>query len=87
MPHSPLPSDSAHERSLVQRTTGASPPVPLAYGIGDAVAVSGIGRTTLYGLIASGRLASSKVGARRLIRRDDLLDLLNGKAPSNGEQP
>jgi excisionase family DNA binding protein len=49
-----------------------SHPVPLAYSIKDAVQVSSIGRTTLYGLISSGEIESVKVGNRRLIKAASL---------------
>jgi len=40
---------------------------PLAFSVAEASEVSGLGRTTLYALMNSGRLASTKVGKRRLI--------------------
>lgn len=49
---------------------------PLAYRIPDAVRVSGIGRTKLYQLIASGELRAIRVGGRRLILADSLRELL-----------
>jgi excisionase family DNA binding protein len=45
---------------------------PIALRIAEAVAVSRLGRTTLYGLIARGELRAVKVGGRRLILRADL---------------
>jgi len=44
----------------------------LALRIPDAVTVSGLGQTTLYEAMQSGALAFVKVGARRLIMREDL---------------
>jgi excisionase family DNA binding protein len=38
----------------------------------DAVLYSGLGRSTLYNLISSGRLQSVKIGSRRLILRESL---------------
>ncbi len=49
----------------------------LAYSVAEAAQVSGIGRTTIYALIANGRLASVKVGGRRLVRHIDLEALLD----------
>lgn len=49
----------------------------LAYTVADAVAASGIGRTTLYGLMGSGKLPFVKLGNRTLIRRIDLEALLD----------
>jgi len=48
----------------------------IAYRIDEAVKASGLGRTFLYERIASGELKSIKVGARRLILREDLLEFL-----------
>ena len=65
--------------------TMASPSARLAYTVADAVAASGIGRTTLYGLMGSGQLPFVKVGNRTLIRRADLERLLERHvAPPSG---
>lgn len=59
-------------------------PVPLderlTLRIAEVVKISGLSRSTIYNLIKSGRLPTMKVGTCRLVRRDDLVDLL-GKAP------
>lgn len=47
-------------------------PRPLAYSIKDAIQVSSIGRTTLYGLISSGEIETVKVGKRRLVKAASL---------------
>jgi excisionase family DNA binding protein len=39
----------------------------LAYTIPDAVKASGLGRTSIYGLIAEGKLEARKAGGRTLI--------------------
>lgn len=44
----------------------------MAFTINDAVAVSGIGRSSLYKLIGAGELPVIKVGSRTLIRRPAL---------------
>ena len=49
-----------------------SSPRPLAYSIKDAIQVSSIGRTTLYGLISSGEIETVKVGKRRLVKAASL---------------
>ena len=60
---------------------GAAPtpnyPLPEAYSISDAIAVTGIGRTKLYQEINSGRLKTVRLCGRRLILRDDLLAWLH----------
>lgn len=52
----------------------------LAYSIKDTIAVSGIGRTTLYQLIRAGELRPVKIGRRTLILRNDLEALLQRMA-------
>ena len=52
----------------------------LAYSVSEAVAATGIGRTTLYGLINSGQLASHTIGRRRIIPADALLELVKGES-------
>ncbi len=49
---------------------------PLAYTVADASRVARLGQTKLFELIASGRLASSKVGRKRLIHADSLRKLI-----------
>jgi excisionase family DNA binding protein len=48
----------------------------LALSIKEAVAVSGLSRSTIYNLLGSGDLPSVKIGTRRLIRRCELEALL-----------
>ena len=52
----------------------------IAYRIDEAVKASGLGRTFLYERIADGTLKSIKVGGRRLIMREDLMQYLLQKA-------
>jgi excisionase family DNA binding protein len=42
----------------------------------EAVKFSGIGRTTLYGMIANGEIRTVKIGKRRLIPRAELRRVL-----------
>lgn len=49
----------------------------IAYRMDEAVKATGLGRTFLYERIANGELKSIKVGARRLILREDLLEFLH----------
>lgn len=53
---------------------------PLAYSINDACRVSGIGRTTLYGLISKGEIKVRKVGARTLVPAESLRAFLSVEA-------
>ena len=52
--------------------TADNAPLPLLFGVGDAARILGIGRTALYGLIGTGRLATVKLGRRTLIHRAEL---------------
>ena len=47
-----------------------------AYRLNEAVAAYRLSRSTLYKLIAAGKLRTAKVGGRRLIPRDALEALL-----------
>lgn len=51
----------------------------LAYRIEDAAAATGIGRSSLYELISTGRLRSIKAAGRRLILADDLRAFLESQ--------
>jgi excisionase family DNA binding protein len=54
----------------------AKPDERRAYRINEAVAVYRLSRSTLYKLIATGKLHATKVGGRRLIPRGALEALL-----------
>ena len=45
---------------------------PLAYSIPEAVRATGLGRTSLYELIATGRIEARKAGKRTLIPAESL---------------
>lgn len=49
---------------------------PIVVSIADARAMSGLGKTTLFRLINSGALESTKLGRRRLIKVDSLKKLV-----------
>jgi excisionase family DNA binding protein len=49
---------------------------PLAYSVKDAATVLGVSRAMLYELISTGDLPSTKLGSRRLIRREAIVCLL-----------
>ena len=55
----------------------ARPNEPLAYRVNEFCRVVGLGRTTVYGLIADGTLPDVKIRGRRLIPRDAALALLS----------
>lgn len=50
----------------------------LTYRINDAVALSGLGRSSIYKLIAEGKLKSRVIAGRRLIDAQSLRDLMRG---------
>lgn len=63
------------------RLSGAAcDPEPLAYSVADACKVSSIGKTSLYALIAEGRLEIRKIGKRTLIPAASLRRLIDGEA-------
>ena len=66
VPEGLRPVPTAHER--VDR---------LAYSPAEAAQVLGISRARLYQLLDDGTIPSLKLGRRRLIRRDALVELLH----------
>ena len=57
----------------------AEPNLPkLAYSIREACAASSLGRTTIYGHIAAGRLEAVHIGGRTVIPAESLKSLLGG---------
>jgi excisionase family DNA binding protein len=50
---------------------------PLAYGPADAAKVLGVSRARVYELMNDGTIPSLKLGARRLIRHDAIVELLD----------
>ena len=54
----------------------------LAYRIGDACRVSGIGRTRLYALIAEGKIEARACGRRTLIPAESLKRYLANLPPA-----
>jgi len=53
---------------------------PIAVRVTVACQLTGLGRTTIYELIKSGKLRSVKIGRARLIDKASLRALLDGKA-------
>jgi excisionase family DNA binding protein len=70
------------------RTPSRSGEPPLAYVVADAAAMSGLSRGTIYNAIKAGRLLTVRVGGRRLVHRQALLDFLQiGAEPQQFEDP
>ncbi len=71
------------EHSPIQQVDGA-PLKPISVTVPVALAITGVGRTKLYGLIAAGTLRTAKVGSRTLINYADLERMASGQAASVG---
>jgi excisionase family DNA binding protein len=63
---------SAQVTELVERPATA----PLSVSVDDAARLLGVGRSTMFSLLESGDVRSVKVGARRLVPRRALEELL-----------
>jgi uncharacterized protein YdaL len=50
----------------------------IGYSINDAVTVSSIKRTKLYELIAAGKVETTKIGKRTIVKADSLRRLIEG---------
>lgn len=51
----------------------------ISYGVDEAAAVTGVGRSFLYEAIRVGELATLKLGKRRIVMREDLMAWLATK--------
>lgn len=56
------------------------PLAPRAYGVTDTSRITGLGRTKIYELLASGDLKSIKIGAKRLILAESIDRLFASRA-------
>ncbi len=65
---------------MLQKTSLIRPEEKLAFRVTEAVAVSGLSRSTLYELLKAGKLRAVKIGGRRLILRESLQALLEVNA-------
>ena len=78
---------TAHHCGQNSENSNEAKPFPaprLTLTIAEALRATGLGRTTLYKLIGSGRVRRVKVGKRTLIRYDDLQKLV---APEDCAMP
>jgi excisionase family DNA binding protein len=64
----------------MNKLTPIRPEEKFALRVNEAVAVSGLSRSTLYKLLGTEKLRAVKVGGRRLILREDLQALLRAGA-------
>lgn len=51
----------------------------LAYSIKEACEASSLGRTSIYSLIAAGRLSARRIGGRTVVLADSLHALIAGE--------
>ena len=51
----------------------------LAYSINETARTLSMGRTSIYAMIADGRLEAFKLGRRTLVKADSILRLLDGQ--------
>ena len=58
----------------------------LLLNVDEGASLLGLGRSRFYALLASGELQSLKIGRRRLIPRQALLELITRLANTNAEQ-
>ena len=49
---------------------------PLAFSINDTAKVLSLGRTSIYAMIADGRLETFKLGRRRLVKAESVRQLI-----------
>ncbi|MBU0657843.1 MAG: helix-turn-helix domain-containing protein [Alphaproteobacteria bacterium] len=55
------------------------PPVKIGYSIREACQASSLGRTTIYGHIAAGRLRATRIGGRTIIPAQSLHAFIAGE--------
>lgn len=60
-------------------THGASRMDKLAYSITETAKALSLGRTSVYALIAEGRLETFKFGSRRLVKAESVRRLVDGQ--------
>jgi excisionase family DNA binding protein len=61
----------------IQAVSSSRLPPRLAYSLAESEALSGLSRSSLYRLIASGQLKTVHCGRRRLVPVDELTRLLD----------
>lgn len=59
-------------------------PAKLAYSIKEACQATSLGRTTIYALIAEGRIVARRIGGRTVIPAESLHTLIAGQETPNG---
>ena len=61
-------------------THGANTMDKLAYSISETAKALSLGRTSVYALIAQGRLETFQLGTRRLVKAESIRRLVDGQA-------
>lgn len=72
------PEERAREKALVLDEQQALPVEPISVRIATAIKLTGIPRTTLYELIASGEIQTVKIGRSTFIPYRHLKRLIDG---------
>ncbi len=65
----------------------ATPDAMLAYTIESATTVSGLSRSRIYQLLASGEIENRKIGRRTMILARSLSDYIERQPPANIRAP
>jgi hypothetical protein len=73
----PVDIQSTEVASKSKRHSKQEPLPRLAYRVNEATQVSGLGRSSIYQLIAKGKLKSVVVEGRRLITAESMHDLFD----------
>lgn len=79
-----LRSANLRSSALFQRTLPMQDTTKLAYGVLEAAEALGVGKSTVWRLIEAGELATFRLGARRLIRRDVLEAFVDSRSCGTG---
>jgi excisionase family DNA binding protein len=74
-----MQSQFAGTPSAIGRPSRREQPIPLTKTIDDTCRITGLGRTKVYDLIATGRLKTTAVGRRRLVFYASIEALLRGE--------
>jgi excisionase family DNA binding protein len=70
------PANQANKAPAVKRTVLGSPFSPLTVSVARAAELVGLGKSTVWKLIADGELETVKIGNKRLVLFASLADLI-----------
>jgi len=78
MTHRKTPEERDHEKAAILDEHRTLPAEPISVRVATAVKLTGIPRTTLYELIASGEIDTVKIGRSTFIPYRQLKRLIDG---------